>query len=192
MKIEIESKTDKELKFKLSDAPLELANLVRRYAISEIPTLAITETSFYENTSSFFDEYISHRLGLIPLTTPSKIKEDTEVTLMIDAEGPTTVYSENMKSTDKAVKPVSDKIPIIKLSDGQRLRVEAKAVLGTAKTHARHQPGIISYGYDTEGTFRFVIESYGQMDAEDILSNAILQIKSSAEEIEKLLEKQEA
>jgi DNA-directed RNA polymerase subunit D len=192
MKLEIESKTDKELRFVLSDAPLEFANLLRRYAISSVQTFAITEAAFYENTSSFFDEYISHRLGLIPLTTPSKLKSDEEVTLMIDAEGPAVVYSGNMKSTDKAVKPVSDKIPIIKLSEGQRLRVEAKALPGTARTHAKYQPGIISYGYENEDTFRFVIESYGQMDAEDILARAISQIQSNAEDIEKLLEKHEA
>ena len=192
MKLEIESKTDKELRFTLSDAPLEFANLLRRYAINSIPVFAIEEAAVYENTSSFFDEYIAHRLGLVPLTTPAKMKSDDEVTFMIDAEGPTTVYSGSMKSTDKAINPVSDKIPIIKLSEGQRLRIEAKAALGTTRKHAKYQPGIISYGYETEGSFRFIIESYGQMDAEDILSRAISQIQSNAEEIEKLLENHEA
>lgn len=191
MKIAIESKSEKEIKFVLSDATIEFANLLRRYAINTVPVFAVDEAAVYENTSSFFDEYIVHRVGLIPLTTPSKAKVGDEVTLMLDAEGPGTIYAESMKTTDKNVHPTTPKMPIIKLLEGQRVRLEGKAILANGKKHARYQPGLASYGYDKEGEFRFVVESYGQMDAEEILMKALTQIQSNAEDIEKQLEKVE-
>lgn len=42
-------------------------NAIRRVAISEVPTMAIETVLVYENTSPLAEEYISHRLGLIPL-----------------------------------------------------------------------------------------------------------------------------
>jgi len=191
MKIAIESKSEKEAKFVLSDATIEFANLLRRYAINSVPVYAIDDAAVYENTSSFFDEYLVHRLGLIPLTTPLKAKAGEEATLMLDAEGPGTIYAESLKSTDKSVHPATPKMPIIKLLEGQRVRVEGKAIIANARRHARWQPGIISYGYEKEGEFRFTVESYGQMDAEDIIKKALTQIQSNAEEIETQLEKAE-
>ncbi len=44
-----------------------MANALRRILISEVPTLAIEFVEFHENTTVLQDEYIAHRLGLIPL-----------------------------------------------------------------------------------------------------------------------------
>ena len=191
MNINIIEENDKEIKFTLSDASISVANLLRRYCINSVQTFAIEDVSFYENSSSFFDEYIAHRLGLIPLTTPEKSLKNEEVTLMLDAQGEGVVYSKTLKSTSKDISPVSDKIPIIKLLEDQKIRVEAKAVLGTGKQHAKFQPGMVSYGYEKEDEFNFVIESYGQMKAKEILKRALEQIEENAKEIEKQLEKAE-
>ena len=191
MKIEIENQTDKELKFLLKDSTTAIANLIRRYAISEVPTFAIEDVTVYENNSSFFDEYIAHRLGLIPLTTPAKATKVEEVVFMLEADEEGTIYSSHLKSSDKTVKPVSEKIPLLKLDSNQNIRLEAKAVLGKGKDHAKWQPGIVSYGYDTEGEYKFIIESYGQMTAKEILKRALERIEEDAKEIEKQLEKGE-
>jgi DNA-directed RNA polymerase subunit D len=189
MKLKIESKSEGELSFVLNEAPLAFANLLRRSITRNVPVFAIEDVVFYENNSAFFDEYISHRLGLIPLTTPSKVKKDDEVELMIDVEGPKTVYSKDLKSSDKSVKPTLPNIPIIKLADGQHVRIESKAVLGTGSQHAKFQPGLATYGYDEEGTFRFYIESFGQMPTKTILERALSSIKERAEEIEESIGK---
>jgi len=189
--IEIKSENDKELQFVLGDAPLGFANLIRRYCINSVQTFAIEDVAIYENSSPFFDEYIAHRLGMIPLTTPSKSLKSEEITIMLDAEGAGIVYSGDLKSTSKDISPVSDKIPIIKLLDDQKLRIEGKAVLGTGKDHSKFQPGITSYGYEEEGEFNFFIESFGQMKAKEILKRALEKIEENAEEIEKQLEKAE-
>ncbi|MCX8202208.1 MAG: DNA-directed RNA polymerase subunit D [Candidatus Micrarchaeota archaeon] len=187
MKISIESNNAEEMTFTLTGASVPFANLIRRYAINSVPVFAISEVAIYENNSSFFDEYITHRLGLIPLSTPSKAKEGEEVTLMLDASGPGVIYAESLKSTDKNIMPLHPKMPIIKLLDEQNIRMECKAVLAPGKVHARHQPGMISYEISGD-QFKFKIESYGQMRADEILKKALAKIKESAEKVESSLE----
>lgn len=46
---------------------MSLANSLRRIIISEVPTMTIDLVKIISNTTSLHDEYISHRLGMIPL-----------------------------------------------------------------------------------------------------------------------------
>lgn len=66
-KIEILSIEPQEIKFILSETDTSMANAIRRIMIAEVPTLAIDLVEFSENTTVLNDEYIAHRLGLIPL-----------------------------------------------------------------------------------------------------------------------------
>lgn len=63
-----------EMKFDLSDTDVSMANAIRRVMIAEVPTMAIEEVIVHENTSPLHDEYITHRLGLIPLDS-SRVDE---------------------------------------------------------------------------------------------------------------------
>ena len=75
-KIEILSLQPQEIKFLLSDTDTSVANALRRIMIAEVPTLAIDLVEFSENSSVLNDEYIAHRLGLIPIryTKPDSLK----------------------------------------------------------------------------------------------------------------------
>ena len=152
------------LKLLIEDAEPALVNALRRTILAEVPTMAIDEVYVYENSSSIWDEYITHRLALIPLKTDLKMipipvteenKENFKVTLTLDVEGPGTVYSSDIKSTDPRVRPVSGRIPIVDLAEGQRIRMEAIAVPGRGEWHAKWQAGLASYqmlfNVDTSG-----------------------------------------
>ncbi len=55
--------------FTLSQATLAFANALRRVLIAEVPLMAIDEVMFFDNNGVMIDEQLSHRLGLIPLTS---------------------------------------------------------------------------------------------------------------------------
>ncbi|ANQ07306.1 Dna-directed rna polymerase II [Plasmodium coatneyi] len=65
--VEITKLTKDEMTFILHNSNTGMANALRRIMLSEIPTLAIDVVNVYENTSPFHDEFLAHRLGLIPI-----------------------------------------------------------------------------------------------------------------------------
>jgi len=66
-RIEIINLLSHEIRFILSDTDVSVANTLRRIMIAEVPTLAIDLVEFHENSTVLNDEYIAHRLGLLPI-----------------------------------------------------------------------------------------------------------------------------
>jgi len=135
-----------------------VANALRRTLLGEIPVMAVEDVTFYENTSVMPDEYVAHRIAMVPLKTDAKAYKNPadccggnctscSVDLTIDEAGPKMVNSSDIKTSDAKIKPVTGKIPIIELMPGQRLRLEAKAILGKGQNHAKWQVGTAGYKY---------------------------------------------
>lgn len=126
--------------------------------LSGIPTMAIEWVDFIKNSSALSDEIIANRLGQIPLTFDKKIYNLHEsckckgkgcsrcqVKLSLKRIGPCTVYSEDLKSRNKDVKAIFEKIPIVELFEDEELEFEAIAQLGTGKEHAKWQAAVVGY-----------------------------------------------
>lgn len=189
MDIEVDSASEKEIRLTLSGASTAFANAVRRTGMSRLAVFAVEKVTVYENTSPIFDEYIANRVGLIPIETPDGYSDKDTVLFTLDKDGPCTVYSKSLKSSDPKVKAANTEIPIVKLTEGQHLRLEATARLGTAKEHARHQAGVLAYGIDKKekGAFNFVVESFGQISAKDILLKSADLLEERLEQMKKQL-----
>ena len=156
MQIEIASLDDTLARFTLTGSSPGFANAFRRAMISEVPTLAIEDVRIYDNTSALFDEMLAHRLGLIPIKTDLTtytIQEKCACggagcpgctsTLTLSVEGPKTVMSSDLIPQDPKATPVFDNIPIVKLTKGQKVVIEARAVLNTGREHAKWQPTLV-------------------------------------------------
>jgi DNA-directed RNA polymerase II subunit RPB3 len=69
--IEILDIKEDSIKFLLSNTDPSIANALRRTIIAEVPSMAIEKVDIYWNTSVLNDEFIAHRLGMIPLDSRS-------------------------------------------------------------------------------------------------------------------------
>jgi DNA-directed RNA polymerase II subunit RPB3 len=67
--VRIRDMKDDVLKFELRDTDASIANALRRIMIAEVPTLAIDLVEIETNSSVLNDEFLAHRLGLIPIVS---------------------------------------------------------------------------------------------------------------------------
>lgn len=185
MKLKIIEQKDDKIKFNINGINTQLANALRRTIISGIPVLAIERVKFYDNSSVMGDEVLAHRMGLIPLKTDFASPE--KIDLSLEAEGPKTVYSGDLKP-DIAV---HGNTPMIKLSERQKLKLEAEAVIGTARDHIKWQAGLASYSKKDDGSFDFFVESYGQMPPKDLILTAIKTLGENLDEFKIAIQEQE-
>lgn len=179
------------------------ANAIRRFCISEVPSMAIDDVVILENSSVLYDETLAHRLGMVPIKTdleryvlPEKCDcgsplgcHKCRVLFVLDATGKekvTVVNSGDLVSEDRDVRPVSETIPLVKLAQGQTVKLEAYARLGRAKEHAKWQPATVSVLTDgkTEGSYNLMVESAGGMPAKQIVLKAIQLLEEKLKEIQ--------
>lgn len=159
MKVKVAKKGKAFMEVHLEGVNVSIANALRRVMLSEVPCLSIEDVTFLENTSSIYDETIAHRLGLVPIRTDLGLFNFREkctcaaagcasctLKLTLEKEGPCMVYSHDLKSQDPKLKP-REGIPILKLGNGQKISLEAEAILGAGKNNAKWQSAIVSYKY---------------------------------------------
>ncbi len=67
--IEVLHRDEEKIQFILRNTDASIANALRRVMLAEVPTMAVELVEFEANSSFLTDEFIAHRLGLIPLTS---------------------------------------------------------------------------------------------------------------------------
>ena len=100
-----------------------------------------------------------------------------------------TINSNELTSEDDTVKPTSDKIPIVVMAPGQRLKIEAYARLGRGTEHAKWNSSNISTLVNTEkeGEYLLTVESTGALTPQQIFIEGIEELSKRLEEFNTIL-----
>lgn len=100
-----------DMEFDLIDIDASIVNAFRRIIMSELPTMGIEKVFINYNTSIFQDDFLAHRLGLIPIkadprmfeyrksdTLEANPKDTVELTLQVKC-------SKNLEAAEKSTIP---------------------------------------------------------------------------------------
>jgi len=204
--LEIINKDSQKISVKLKGVPLQYANALRRVCLNGVPVFAIDTVDIIENSSVLPDEGLAHRLGLIPIKTdltrfnePSKCDCQSEsgcsncrVMLVLDSgdsDVTRTIFSNELSSEDDSIKPTSDKISIVQLTQGQRIKVECYARLGRGTEHAKWNSANISTLTDTDKKDESVltVESTGALSPEQIILAGVDEVSNRLVEFKDII-----
>ena len=190
MKLELLKKRGDSLVLHFLDCHYSFVNTLRRVGLQWVPTLAIEDCEIIENNSVMFDEFLAHRLGLIPLKTDRELSfqdecsscdgigcEDCTVVFSLDIETGNEnrmVYSrdligEDMEDGKESARPIDENIPIVLLGPNTRISLRAVAVLGHGKEHVKWQP-LVTAGIQYSPT---VLIDQDKVDKETIEAAAL-------------------
>jgi len=202
-RVKVLEETPNSVTLQLEGIDRSYANAVRRFCIAEVPSMAIDDVVILENSSVLYDEILAHRLGMVPIRTdleryvlPEKCDcgsplgcHKCRVLFVLDAKGKdkvSTVYSGDLVSEDREIRPVSETIPLVKLATGQSVKLEAYARLGRGKEHAKWQPCTVAVLTDGkgDGVFNLMVESAGGLQARQIVLQAIKLLEEKLKEIQ--------
>jgi len=192
---------------KLKGVPLQYANAIRRICLNGVPVFAIDTVDIIENSSVLADEGLAHRLALVPLRTdlsryvePSKCECHSEtgcsncrVMLVLDSgdtDDTRTVLSNELTSEDEDVKPTSEKIPIVELAPGQKVKGEAYARLGRGSEHAKWNAANVATLTETdkENERVLTVETTGALKPEQIILSAATELSRRLKDFKAAIE----
>jgi len=157
LKVSIVNLTEDTIRFLIEGVDTAFVNSLRRAMVAEVPTMTIEDIFYFDNSSLVPDEILANRIGFTPLKTDLDsyvLPEDSDcnaelgcpkcravLTMDVEAtENSVTVYSGDLTPDDPNTAPVSDKIVLAKLADGQAIRFEAYAQLGQGRVHSKWSP----------------------------------------------------
>ena len=166
------------LEFEVKNINISLANAIRRIVLSEVETIAVNDkdVNILENTCPLHNEYISHRISLIPIHQNFKLDIDnlSDLEFYIAKKNTKNVPIENEqlsileittnniqifnKKTDSWVSPniiFDGEYLITKLNLKQKFLASFKLSSGTASQHSRWQcVNTIAYRYKVKADLK--------------------------------------
>ncbi|CAD24930.1 DNA-DIRECTED RNA POLYMERASE I [Encephalitozoon cuniculi GB-M1] len=159
IEIRITEYSSEKLEFDLINVDCSIANALRRILSSEVPTMAVRDIFLKENESVFPDEFIAHRLGLVPLEVDpemfefagEELDERNSLRFTLDvrneSEGVLNVYSDDIRwnpvgSQREIFRDVkfSSRVLMFRLARGQKISAELVCTKNVGKVHAKWSP----------------------------------------------------
>ena len=100
-----------------------------------------------------------------------------------------TVFSNELSSEDDSIKPISDKISIVQLAPGQRVKIECYARLGRGTDHAKWNSANISTLIETDKKDESIltVESTGALDPEQIILAGVDEVSNRLSEFKEMI-----
>ncbi|KAI8532755.1 hypothetical protein RHMOL_Rhmol11G0238500 [Rhododendron molle] len=161
-KVKIRELRDDYCKFELQETDASMANALRRVIIAEVPTVAIDLVEIEVNSSVLNDEFIAHRLGLVPLTSDRamsmRFARDCDA---CDGDGQCEfcpvefhlrakcINDQTLDVTSKEL--ISSDHTAVPVDRGQELRLRPIARKGIGKDHAKWSPAAtVTFMYEPD------------------------------------------
>lgn len=110
-----------------------IANAIRRSLLNDVTTYAPKSICIQKNTSCQTDEYIAHRVGLIPFDYPKNVTIEDIPHLSCSVTGSTAFSKDLVGDFFRA----TQNVPIMKLDNGQELSFTIEFERGTGAKHAK-------------------------------------------------------
>lgn len=129
-------------KFLLQDTRYDIVNGIRRGIIGHVKTMAIENVIIYKNESVMPDEFLAHRLGLIPIKVDD-FDSNTEFSLYLKKTSGV-VKSGDIDDNGMAEIPLKN-IPVVDLNEGKSLECELIVKASDGRDHIKWSPALVYY-----------------------------------------------
>lgn len=166
MSVKILKRQDHKLELEWKHVDSIFLNTIRRIMISNISTISIDKIELHENTSPMNDEFLAHRIGLVPISCEKDVssivkQQDCDCKngclscnfeFMLEKENSNDellgVYSSDLvpiynpyTSFNVVSYPIFEQgILLCKLAKGQRIKLKATSIKGTGIEHSKWSP----------------------------------------------------
>ncbi len=161
------------------DVSTEFVNVLRRYCMNCIPILAPEYVDFLKNETAFFDEYIAHRIAMIPFKNNENPEGVMHLNIKNDTNEYVTVYSGDLKGDYEVV---YDNIPLLTLTPGDEISFEVYFKIGKGSEHAKFKPCYAKF-YTKDDKIYLEIEPYGQIASKEIFEKCFETIDNELKEL---------
>ncbi len=161
-KLKIREVKDDSMIFEVENTAPYFVNAIRRILLAEIPKFGVSRVRVFSNDTPLFDEYIIHRIAMIPFKTPIEMffdekgnfnpppenSEEFELPFSLQVTNNEKevllVTSKDIQPAHKfkEIKPVYENIPIAELLPGQELQLEIIVAVGFGKQHAKWEVAV--------------------------------------------------
>jgi DNA-directed RNA polymerase alpha subunit len=150
------------------DADVSICNAIRKYIISGVPSSVIDTVCIKENDTNYSDEYISHRLGQIPLKISGDNYYWEENTILLEETGPKKVYSRDIRFPNDILIMILGPNETISLTG----TIEEGSVFDQGHSKFSVSCGT-TYIKKNDSLFHFKVETTGCVSAKDALRKAV-------------------
>ena len=151
-------------------------NAVRRALLHDVEAWAPCDVLVRVNTSCQTDEFLAHRIGLVPFRrcdagAGGDGGDGGESSLELQVAGPGTAYARDLKGP--GFEPVEGGVPLMVLGEGQALDLTVRFDRQPASVHARYAMcAAVGMGYD-DAACRLRFETLDGRAPQEVLLEAL-------------------